>query len=76
MFSKSALDDFSKWQICTCFCCFCAFIRREYNECKIKIHVQRQQCLILINTIKMMHDNNKLTISPQPSCMVVAKDIK
>ena len=76
MFSKSALDDFSKWQICTCFGCLCAFIRREYNECKIKIHVQRQQCLILINTIKMMHDNNKLTISPQPSCMVVAKDIK
>ena len=22
MFSKSALDDFSKWQICTCFGCF------------------------------------------------------
>lgn len=29
-----------------------------------------------INMIKMMHDNNKLTISQQPSCMVVAKDIK
>ena len=42
MFSKSALDDSSKWQICTCFGCFCAFIRRECNECKIMIHVQRQ----------------------------------
>lgn len=38
--------------------------------------MQRQQCLILINMIKMMHYYNKLTIFPQPSCMVVAKDIK
>lgn len=76
MFSKSALDDSSKWQICTCFGCFCSFIRRECNECKIKLHVQRLQCLILINTIKIMHNNNKLTISPQPLCMVIAEDIK
>ena len=39
MFSKSDLDDFSKWQICTCFGCFCSFIRRKCNECKI--HMQK-----------------------------------
>jgi hypothetical protein len=32
--------------------------------------------LILIYTIKIMHDNSKLTRLPQPSCMVAAEDIK
>ena len=76
MFSKSALDVSSKWQIFTCFGCFCTLIRRKRDECKIKIHVQRQQCLILIYTIKIMHNKDELTRLQQPSCMVVANDIK
>ena len=34
MFSKSALDDFSNWQICTCFGCFCTLIRRKREICQ------------------------------------------
>ena len=32
MFSKSALDVSSKWQIFTCFGCFCTLIRRKRND--------------------------------------------
>ena len=44
-------------------------------RCKIKLHVEAVW-LILINTIKIMQDNNKLTRLSQPSCMVAAEDIK
>ena len=32
MFSKSALDVSSKWQIFTCFGSFCTLIRRKRND--------------------------------------------
>ena len=34
MFSKSALDASSKWQICTWFGCFCTLIRRKRKICQ------------------------------------------
>ena len=34
MFSKSALDVSSKWQIFTCFGCFCTLIRRKREICQ------------------------------------------
>lgn len=34
MFSKSALDASSKWQICTWFGYFCTLIRRKRNDVK------------------------------------------
>lgn len=34
MFSKSALAVSSKWQIFTCFGCFCTLIRRKREICQ------------------------------------------
>ena len=34
MFRKSALDVSSKWQIFTCFGCFCTLIRRKREICQ------------------------------------------
>ena len=52
-------------------------IRKRDELLGINMHVQRQQCLILIYyTIKIMHKNNVLARLPQLSCMVVANDIK
>lgn len=41
LFSKSASEELSKWQICGQFGCFCSLTIRVCNKCKIKIHVQR-----------------------------------
>lgn len=41
VFSKSAAEELSKWQICGLFDCFHSLTIRVCNKCKIKIHVQR-----------------------------------